>query len=36
MGYEVNDLAELLCQNEYPGRGIVTGLSADGKQAMFA
>ena len=36
MGYEVNDLAELLRQNEYPGRGIVTGLSADGKQAMFA
>ena len=36
MGYEVNDLAELLRQNEYPGRGIVAGLSADGKKAMFA
>ena len=36
MGYKVNDLAALLRQNEYPGRGIVTGLSADGKMAMFA
>lgn len=36
MGYEVNDLATLLRQNEYPGRGIVVGLSADAKKAMFA
>lgn len=36
MATDVNDLAALLCGNDYPGRGIVTGLSADGKKAMFA
>jgi len=36
MATDVNDLAALLRGNDYPGRGIVTGLSADGKKAMFA
>ncbi len=30
------DLETLLSQNSYPGRGIVMGQSADGKQAMIA
>ena len=30
------DLAELLANNTYPGRGIVIGKSADGKSALFA
>ncbi len=30
------DLATLLAENSYPGRGIVIGMSADGKQAMIA
>ncbi len=30
------DLKTLLSENSYPGRGIVLGKSADGKQAMFA
>lgn len=30
------DLASLLANNTYPGRGIVIGKSADGKNAMFA
>jgi IMP cyclohydrolase len=30
------DLAKLLSENTYPGRGIVAGLSADGEKAMFA
>ena len=30
------DLKTLLCENTYPGRGIVMGKSADGKNAMFA
>ena len=30
------DLASLLSENTYPGRGIVMGLSADGKTALFA
>lgn len=29
-------LGEILCTNEYPGRGIVIGKSADGKKAVFA
>lgn len=36
MATDVNDLAALLRGNDYPGRGIVAGLSADGKKAMFA
>ena len=30
------DLKKLLCENSYPGRGIVIGQSADGKNAMIA
>lgn len=30
------DLKNLLCENTYPGRGIVIGKSADGKSAMIA
>ena len=30
------DLAKLLSENTYPGRGIVIGMSADGKSAMIA
>ena len=30
------DLKKLLSENSYPGRGIVIGLSEDGKKAMFA
>lgn len=30
------DLAQLLSNNTYPGRGIVIGKSADGKSALFA
>ena len=30
------DLGKLLSGNTYPGRGIVTGLSADGKKALIA
>ena len=30
------DLKTLLCENSYPGRGIVIGKSADGKNAMIA
>lgn len=34
--YEVNDIKNLLQDNPYPGRGIVTGKSADGKNAVIA
>ncbi len=34
--YELNDLGALLKRNAYPGRGIVIGESADGKNAVFA
>ncbi len=30
------DLKKLLCENSYPGRGIVVGKSEDGKKAMIA
>ena len=30
------DLKTLLSENSYPGRGIVIGKSADGKNAMIA
>ena len=32
----MNDLGKLLSENTYPGRGIVIGKSADGKNAMIA
>ena len=34
--YAVNDLGKLLSGNEYPGRGLVIGKSADGKKAVAA
>lgn len=34
--YKVNDLAELVKSNEYPGRGIVMGCSEDGTKAVIA
>ena len=34
--YAVNDLGKLLAGNEYPGRGLVLGKSADGKKAVAA
>ena len=36
MNNYMNDLAKLLAENSYPGRGIVVGKSADGKNAMIA
>ena len=32
--YENHDLAALLAGNTYPGRGIVLGKTADGKQSV--
>ncbi|MFQ8983884.1 MAG: IMP cyclohydrolase, partial [Evtepia sp.] len=34
--YETHDLAALLAGNPYPGRGIVLGKTADGKQSVAA
>lgn len=34
--YEINDIGELIKDNSYVGRGIVIGLSADGKKAVSA
>lgn len=34
--YKINDIAELIRDNPYVGRGIVTGMSADGKNAVAA
>ena len=34
--YENHDLAALLAGNTYPGRGIVLGKTADGKQSVAA
>lgn len=34
--YDIHQIGELLSHNTYPGRGIVTGLSADGHSAAFA
>lgn len=34
--YKVNDIGELIAGNSYVGRGIVAGLSADGKRACAA
>ena len=33
---KTNKIAELLSNNTYPGRGIMIGMSADGKKAMIA
>ena len=34
--YAINDLNTLLNTNPYPGRGIVLGKTADGKQSVAA
>ena len=34
--YKISGIAELLEGNTYPGRGIITGVSADGKNAVCA
>ena len=34
--YKINDIGELLKNNEYPGRGIVLGKTADGSKAAAA
>ncbi len=34
--YKINDIGELLKNNEYPGRGIVIGKTANGKKAAAA
>ncbi|MBP8640500.1 MAG: IMP cyclohydrolase [Oscillospiraceae bacterium] len=36
MAYEINDIGAILRKNDYPGRGIIIGKSADGKKAVFA
>ncbi len=36
MAYEINDIGAILRGNDYPGRGIIIGKSADGKKAVFA
>lgn len=36
MSYEIKSMRERLSGNPYPGRGIVVGLSEDGKKAVFA
>ena len=34
--YEIGSLAEKLRSNSYPGRGIVLGMTPDGKQSVAA
>ena len=34
--YEIGDLAEMLSTNPYPGRGIILGMTPDGKQSVAA
>ena len=34
--YEIGNLAEMLASNTYPGRGIVLGVTPDGKKSMAA
>ncbi|MCQ2413733.1 MAG: IMP cyclohydrolase [Clostridia bacterium] len=34
--YEINDIAKLICDNSYVGRGIVVGKTGDGKNAVSA
>lgn len=36
MSCKTNDIASILRENEYPGRGIITGKSPDGRKAVFA
>ena len=36
MGYETKSVKNVLAGNAYPGRGIIAGLSEDGKKAVFA
>ena len=36
MENKLNDIGVILRENEYPGRGIIVGKSADGKKAVFA
>ena len=36
MSYEIKTMKERLSGNPYPGRGIVVGLTEDGKKAVFA
>jgi IMP cyclohydrolase len=34
--YKINEASELLCNNTYPGRGIIIGKTEDGKKAAVA
>ena len=34
--YDINNIEDLLSSNAYPGRGIVVGMSENGKNAVFA
>jgi IMP cyclohydrolase len=34
--YKINDVGALLAENAYPGRGIIAGMSEDGKSAVTA
>jgi len=36
MASDTNDIGTILCENDYPGRGIIIGKTADGKKAAFA
>lgn len=36
MSCKTNDIGTILRENDYPGRGIIIGKSADGKKAVFA
>ncbi len=36
MAYKTDDIGAILRGNDYPGRGIIIGKSADGKKAVFA
>lgn len=36
MANSINNIGAILRENEYPGRGIIVGKSADGKKAVFA
>lgn len=36
MAYEINSATELLKSNTYPGRGIITGMSPDGRKLVLA
>ncbi len=34
--YDVSDIGGILSANSYPGRGIIAGMSGDGKSAVTA